>query len=228
MTFVWTFGGGFGIFLPYFMSGYEIGGCMTKLTKTLIVVGIVVFTVGSVVSCVSGTYNGMVEQEERVTAQWAQVQNVYQRRFDLLPNLVSTVKGYAKHENETFTQLAEARAKAGGVTNIDSSVIDNPEKLAEFQKTQDSLSGALRRLLVVTENYPELKANQNFLALQDELEGTENRIAVERKKFNDFAQSYNTTIRRFPGAFLANLCGVKAKAYFSAATEAASAPKVEF
>lgn len=201
---------------------------MSKLTKTLVVIGIIVVVVGGIASCVSGTYNGMVEQEERVTAQWAQVQNVYQRRFDLIPNLVATVKGYAKHESDVFVQLAEARSKAGGVTNIDSSVTDDPEKLAEFQKMQDSLSGALRRLLVVTENYPELKANQNFLALQDELEGTENRISVERKKYNDLAQSYNTTIRRFPGAFFANMFGFKAKAYFNAASEAQTAPKIEF
>jgi len=177
---------------------------MSKLTKTLLVIGAIVVIIGGIASCVSGTYNGMVEQEERVTAQWAQVQNVYQRRFDLIPNLVATVKGYAKHESDVFVQLAEARSKAGGVTNIDSSVTDDPEK------------------------HPELKANQNFLALQDELEGTENRISVERKKYNDLAQNYNTTIRRFSGAFFANMFGFKAKAYFNAASEAQTAPKIEF
>ena len=166
--------------------------------------------------------------DEQVNAQWAQVENQYQRRYDLIPNLVATVKGFATHESEVYTQVAEARSKAGGIVNIDSSITDDPEKMAQFQKVQDSLGGALQRLLSVAENYPELKANQNFMALQDELEGTENRIAVERKRYNDAAQVFNTTIRKFPVVFMANTFGFKAKAYFKAAEESKSAPKVEF
>ena len=147
----------------------------------------------------------MVDMDEQVTAQWAQVENQYQRRYDLIPNLVSTVKGYAKQESDVFTQVAQARSKAGGMINIDESILNDPDKMAEFQKVQDSLGGALQRLLSVTENYPELKSNQNFLALQDELEGTENRISVERKRYNDTAKNYNTTIRKFPGNILAGM-----------------------
>ncbi len=199
-----------------------------KTKKTLIVVAIVLVVFGGLASCISKTYNNMVSMEEQVSAQWAQVENQYQRRYDLIPNLVSTVKGYAKQESDVFTQVAEARSKAGGMITIDESVLDNPEKMAEFQKVQDSLGGALQRLLSVTENYPELKSNQNFLALQDELEGTENRISVERKRFNDAAKTYNTTIRKFPGTILAGIFGFSQKAYFTAVQEASAAPKVEF
>lgn len=173
-------------------------------------------------------YNGLVELDEQVNAQWAQVENQYQRRYDLIPNLVSTVKGAASHETELYTQVAEARAKAGGVIQIGDSILEDEEKFAEFQKAQDSLGGALQRLLSVTENYPELKTNQNFLALQDELEGTENRIATERKRYNDIAQKYNSSIRKWPGVLFADKMGLKAKAYFTAATEAAAAPVVKF
>ncbi|MBD5407267.1 MAG: LemA family protein [Treponema sp.] len=179
-------------------------------------------------SCVSGTYNSMIELDEQVKQQWAQVENQYQRRYDLIPNLVETVRGYAKHESDVLTQVTEARASVGGMIKIDESILEDEEKMAQFQKIQDSLSGALQRLLSVTENYPELKANQNFLALQDQLEGTENRISIERKRYNETAQEYNTKIRRFPNAFIANMFGFKTKAYFSAAVEAQTAPKVEF
>ncbi len=199
-----------------------------KTKKTLIVVAIVLVVFGGLASCISKNYNNMVSMEEQVSAQWAQVENQYQRRYDLIPNLVSTVKGYAKQESDVFTQVAEARSKAGGMITIDESVLDNPEKMAEFQKVQDSLGGALQRLLSVTENYPELKSNQNFLALQDELEGTENRISVERKRYNDAAKAYNTTIRKFPGTILAGIFGFSQKAYFTAVQEASAAPKVEF
>lgn len=199
-----------------------------KTKNTLIVVAIILVLVGSLASCISKTYNNMVDMDEQVTAQWAQVENQYQRRYDLIPNLVSTVKGYAKQESDVFTQVAQARAKAGGMINIDESILNDPDKMAEFQKVQDSLGGALQRLLSVTENYPELKSNQNFLALQDELEGTENRISVERKRYNDTAKNYNTTIRKFPGNILAGMVGFSQKAYFSAVQEASSAPKVEF
>lgn len=199
-----------------------------KLRNKLIGIGIVLVVLFGVYSCFTGNYNNLVTMDEKVNGQWAQVENQYQRRYDLIPNLVATVKGYASHESEVYTQVAEARAKAGGVVNIDSSITDDPEKLAQFQKVQDSLGGALQRLLSVAENYPELKANQNFLALHDELEGTENRIAVERKRYNDAAQEFNTAIRKFPTVFMANTFGFKTKAYFKAAEETKTAPKVEF
>ncbi|RKX86079.1 MAG: LemA family protein [Spirochaetes bacterium] len=173
-------------------------------------------------------YNKMVTLDEGVSAAWAQVENVYQRRMDLIPNLVETVKGYAAHEQDTFTELAEARSRAGGVMNIDEDLLNDPEAFARFQQTQDSLGTALQRLLVVTENYPELKANQNFLALQDQLEGTENRIAVERMRFNEAVRTYNTTIRRFPQSIIANMTGFEKKPYFESADGAETAPEVKF
>jgi LemA protein len=176
----------------------------------------------------AGTYNKMVSLDESVNSQWAQVENQYQRRFDLIPNLVSTVKGYAKHEESVFTEIAEARSKAGGVTQIDKSVLEDPAAFKNYQQVQNQLGASLQRLLVVSENYPELKADQNFLALQDELEGTENRIATERKRFNDGAQSLNTFIRKFPQNIIANMNGFKAKQYFTADSAAAKAPAVSF
>ncbi len=200
----------------------------TKTRNILIGLLITLAVIFSMYSCVSGTYNSMIELDEQVKQQWAQVENQYQRRYDLIPNLVETVRGYAKHESDVLTQVTEARASVGGMIKIDESILEDEEKMAQFQKIQDSLSGALQRLLSVTENYPELKANQNFLALQDQLEGTENRISIERKRYNETAQEYNTKIRRFPNAFIANMFGFKTKAYFSAAVEAQTAPKVEF
>lgn len=173
-------------------------------------------------------YNQMVTMEESVNAAWAQVENVYQRRMDLIPNLVETVKGYAAQEQETLTAVTEARSRAGGVMNVDENLLNDPEAFARFQQAQNSLGSALQRLLVVTENYPELKSNQNFLALQDQLEGTENRIAVERKRFNDAVRAYNTLIRRFPKNIIANMAGFERKNYFEAAAGAETAPKVEF
>ncbi len=173
-------------------------------------------------------YNRMVTLDEGVSAAWAQVENVYQRRMDLIPNLVETVKGYAAHEQDTFTELADARSRAGGVMNIDEDLLNDPEAFARFQQTQDSLGSALQRLLVVTENYPDLKANQNFLALQDQLEGTENRIAVERMRFNEAVRTYNTTIRRFPQSIIANMTGFDKKPYFESAAGAEVAPEVKF
>lgn len=199
-----------------------------KLRKSLIIIGIIAVLPFSCYSCVTGSYNSIVQMDEQVTAQWAQVENQYQRRYDLIPNLVSTVKGYAAHESEVFSQIAEARSKAGGIVNIDSSITDDPEKMAQFQKVQDTLGGALQRLLSISENYPDLKANQNFLALQDQLEGTENRIAVERKRYNDAARAFNTKIRSFPTVMFASNFGFKAKAYFTASEQAQTAPKVEF
>jgi len=173
-------------------------------------------------------YNRMVSLEENVTASWAQVENVYQRRMDLIPNLVETVKAYAEHEQDTFAAVTEARSQAGGVMNIDENLLNDPAAFARFQLAQDSLGSALQRLLMVTENYPELKANQNFLALQDQLEGTENRIAVERMRFNEAVRGYNTLIRRFPQVIVARIAGFEAKPYFESASGAETAPKVEF
>lgn len=168
----------------------------------------------------------MVEKQEAVTAQWAQVENVYQRRADLIPNLVATVKGYADFEQETLTAVIEARAKATGIT-VDPT---NPDasSIQQFQAAQDGLSSALSRLMVVVERYPDLKANQNFLELQAQLEGTENRISVERKKFNDTAREYNTYIRKFPNNLIAGMFDFDKKEYFEADAGAEKAPKVEF
>lgn len=171
-------------------------------------------------------YNSIVEKQEAVTAQWSQVENVYQRRADLIPNLVSTVKGYADFEQETLTAVIEARAKATSV-NVDPSKLD-ASSIQQFQAAQDGLSSALSKLMVVVERYPELKANQNFLELQSQLEGTENRIAVERKKFNEAAQDYNTYIRKFPNNMIAGMFDFEKKEYFEADKGAETAPKVEF
>ncbi|MFC2175618.1 LemA family protein [Bacteroidota bacterium] len=171
-------------------------------------------------------YNTMVEKQEAVTAQWSQVENVYQRRADLIPNLVATVKGYAAHEQEALIGVVEARAKATSV-NIDPSKLD-AASIQNFQAAQDGLSSALSKLMVVVERYPELKANQNFLELQSQLEGTENRIAVERRKFNETAQGYNTYVRKFPNNFVADIFGFEKKEYFEATKGAEEAPKVEF
>ncbi|HOS29577.1 MAG TPA: LemA family protein [Treponemataceae bacterium] len=176
----------------------------------------------------AGNYNSMVVKGEGVSGQWAQVQNQYQRRYDLIPNLVATVKGYASHESEVFTNIADARSKAGGVMQISDEVLNNPESFARFQQAQNDLGSALQRLLVVTENYPQLKADQNFLALQDQLEGTENRIATERKRFNDVVQDYNVFIKQFPRSIIANMSGFTAKEYFAANTDAQAAPAVQF
>ena len=171
-------------------------------------------------------YNRMVELDESVTAQWAQVENSCQRRADLIPNLVNTVKGYADFEQETLTQVIEARSKATGITVNPENL--NAESIQQFQAAQDGLGSALSRLMVVVERYPELKANQNFLALQSQLEGTENRIAVERRKFNEATRGYNTYIRRFPKNIVASIFGFDKKGYFEAAEGSEVAPKVEF
>jgi len=181
------------------------------------------FAVLSLSSC---GYNTMVRLDEQVTAQWAQVENVYQRRSDLIPNLVSTVKGAANFEQETLTQVIEARAKASSI-NVDASNL-TPESVAQFQAVQGQLSQSLGRLLATVEAYPQLKANQNFLELQAQLEGTENRITVERQKFNTVTQEYNSKIRTFPNNLTAGMFGFKAKGYFQAEAGANTAPKVEF
>lgn len=191
---------------------------MKKLSLLLLIAGSM-----SLQSC---QYNSMVSKEEAVTAQWSQVENVYQRRADLIPNLVSTVKGYADFEQETLTGVIEARAKATSVT-IDPSKLD-ANSIQQFQAAQDGLSSALSKLMVVVERYPELKANQNFLELQSQLEGTENRITVERKKFNEVAQDYNTYIRKFPNNMIAGMFDFEKKEYFEAKEGAEAPPKVEF
>lgn len=171
-------------------------------------------------------YNSMVKMDEGVQTAWSQVENVYQRRADLIPNLVSTVKGYAEHEKSTLEGVIEARAKATQTT-IDPKNM-TPQALQQFQDAQGELSNALGRLMVVVEKYPDLKANQNFLALQEQLEGTENRIAVERKKFNETAQQYNTNIRKFPKNLIAGMFSFEKKPYFEAKEGADVAPEVKF
>lgn len=187
----------------------------------LFVIGILIIPLLS--SC---GYNKMVELDEGVGAQWAQVENAYQRRADLIPNLVNTVKGYADFEKETLTQVIEARSKATSVT-IDPSNL-NAQTIQNFQAAQDGLSSALSRLMVVVERYPDLKANQNFLELQAQLEGTENRIAVERRKFNESTRQYNTYIRKFPKNLVAMIFNFEKKGYFEAEQGAEKAPEVEF
>jgi LemA protein len=181
-------------------------------------------------SCVGG-YNKLVGLDQAVDAQWAQVENAYQRRADLVPNLVETVKGAAKFEKDTFTAVTQARAQVGQVSaQATEKIANDPEALKRFQQAQDGLSSALSRLLVVSEKYPDLKATQGFRDLQVQLEGTENRIAVERMRFNEAAQAYNTARNRFPTVVIASLFGSKfpQKAYFQAQAGAATAPHVQF
>lgn len=180
----------------------------------------------AVVALSSCGYNDIIEKQEKVSGAWAQVQNVYQRRSDLVPNLVATVKGAADFEKQTLTEVMEARAKATQVTLKADEL--TPEKVKQFQQAQQGLSSALARLMVVSENYPNLKANQNFLDLQSQLEGTENRITVERMKFNEAVQDYNTYIQKFPTNLTAKMFTFEKKGYFEADASAQKAPKVEF
>ncbi len=175
---------------------------------------------------IKGMYNSMVSRDEAVSQAWAQVENVYQRRADLIPNLVATVKGYAEHESSTLEAVVNARAKATQATVDPSSLSE--EELTRFMSAQNELGTAIGRLLVSVERYPDLKANQNFLELQAQLEGTENRIAVERKKFNEVARSYNVAIRRFPNNIFAGMFGFEKKGYFEAAEGAEQVPEVSF
>lgn len=191
--------------------------------KRLIILVLGLFVTLSFSSC---GYNTLVNLEENVSGKWAQVENAYQRRADLIPNLVNTVKGAADFEQETLTQVIEARAKATSVT-VDPSNL-TPEAIAEFQQSQDALSQSLGRLLVSVERYPELKANQNFLELQAQLEGTENRISAERRAFNEATQEYNSAVRRFPNNIMAGIFGFKQKGYFTAEAGASQAPEVQF
>ena len=195
---------------------------ITKRQSTLLIVGLIAIALIS--GC--GSYNRMIEMDEAITGQWAQVETAYQRRADLIPNLVNTVKGYADFEQETLTQVIEARAKATSV-NINPENL-NPQAIQQFQAAQDGLSSALSRPMVVVERYPDLKANQSFLDLQQQLESTENRIAVERRKFNDATRNYNTFIRRFQKNIIASIFGFETKGYFEAAEGSEQAPTVEF
>lgn len=187
---------------------------------------ITLVAIAAVVLWFVGAYNGMVTAEEGVDTAWSQVENVYQRRADLIPNLVATVKGYAQHESETLEGVVNARAKATQTT-VDPENL-TPEALEEFNKAQGELGSALGRLLAVTEAYPDLKANENFKELQAQLEGTENRIATERMKFNETAKEYNTMIRKFPKSILASVFGFEKKPYFEAQAGAEKAPEIQF
>lgn len=192
-----------------------------KRSTIFIIVAVVAVVVWAV-----GSYNSLVKMEEGVEGAWAQVENVYQRRADLIPNLVSTVKGYAAHESETLEGVIAARSKATQIT-VDPQDL-SPEALQKFQAAQGELGSALGKLLAITENYPDLKANQNFLELQSQLEGSENRITVERQKFNETAKKYNTIIRQFPKNIFAGIFGFEKKPYFEAKEGADVAPVVEF
>jgi len=174
-----------------------------------------------------GVYNNLITSEQNVVKQWSQVENQYQRRADLIPNLVNTVKGYANFEKQVLTDVVEARSRVGQF-NVTPEVLNDPQSFQKFQAVQGELSSALSRLLAVVENYPELKANENFLQLQAQLEGTENRISVERKRFNETVQEYNVAIKRFPATILASIFGFGEKQYFSATPGAEVPPKVEF
>ena len=201
---------------------------MKKSWLVLGCLGLVGAFVLMVVLAGGAVYNGLVGRSQEVDKQWAQVQNVYQRRADLIPNLVNTVAGAANFEKSTLTEITEARASVGQVRLDPNRAPDDPARLDEFQKAQDHLSSALSRLLVVAERYPDLKATGNFRDLQAQLEGTENRITVERQKFNEAVQRYNTSVKSFPTVFLAGALGFQAKPYFAAREGADTPPKVEF
>lgn len=193
------------------------------MTKHISITALIIFILLGIY--MGGAYNQLVNQSQQVQASWAQVQNVYQRRLDLIPNLVSTVKGYTKHERETLEAVTKARA---AIREASPSAIPDTQKIAQIDQTQTALNSALGRLLVVVERYPDLKASQNFMALQVELAGTENRIAVERQRFNQSAQIYNMTIHQFPKNIVARLFGFNPTAYFQAHQNAQEAPNVTF
>lgn len=196
---------------------------MKKTIKKIIMAVVAVLMVQSLTSC---NYNSLVEKRQQVDQSWAQVENQYQRRADLIPNLVNTVKGYSSHESETLTKVTEARAKATGITlNADNLTEEN---LAKYTAAQNELSAALKSLLAVSEAYPDLKANQNFMALQSQLEGTENRIATERKRYTEAVMEYNTAISKFPTMIYAGWFGFKEKPQFKAEAGAEKAPEVQF
>lgn len=196
------------------------------MNKKLITIGAIVAFVALLVIWSVSSYNSLVTMDESVSTSWGNVENQYQRRADLIPNLVNTVKGYAAHEKSTFQAVVEARSKATQMT-IDADNL-TPEKIAAYQKAQGEVGAALSRLLAITEAYPELKANQNFQELQAQLEGTENRISVERKRFNNTAKEFNTKIRKFPTNIVAGMFGFEKRPYFEAEEGANKAPEVKF
>jgi len=199
-------------------KGLVVGlGCLAIIIIAVVILGFSAW----------GTYNSMVTSKVAVDTAWSQVENVYQRRADLIPNLVATVKGYASHEKEVFESVAASRSQVGSI-KLSPEMLNNPAELQKFQQAQSGLTGALSRLLAVAENYPELKANQNFLELQSQLEGSENRIALERKRFNEVAQEYNTRIQRFPGKIFAKLFGFSTRPFFESAPDSDIAPTVDF
>jgi len=193
----------------------------------LIVVGVIVLIVVLGFATLFGVYNGFVAADQAVSEKWAQVQNVYQRRADLIPNLVETVKGFAAQEKTVLEAVTQARASAGSI-KATPELLNDPAAFKKFQEAQSQLGGALSRLLVTVERYPELKSNQNFLALQSQLEGTENRITVERQRFNEAVRDFNTRIKVMPGALVARLMGFKEKPFFESAPGSETVPKVKF
>ncbi len=195
-------------------------------TVLIFVAVIAVVAIGAIMYGV-GQYNRVIAMDEQVKSQWAQVENVYQRRADLIPNLVATVKGYAAHESEVLETVTASRAQVGSV-RVTPDILNNPAEFQKFQQAQAGLSSALSRLMLVVERYPDLKANQNFLELQSQLEGTENRINNERRKFNESAQLYNTRIKQFPATLVARFFGFNDKAYFQSAPGSEKAPTVNF
>ncbi len=198
--------------------------------KTIIILAIlggIVLLVLLLVGWMTGIYNSLVKSDEGVNQAWAQVQNQYQRRFDLIPNLVEVVKGYTAHEKEVFEKVAEARASVGKL-QVTPEILNNPQLFQKFQEAQSQLSSWLSRLLAVAENYPQLKANENFLQLQSQLEGTENRIAIERMKFNQVVQEYNIKVRTFPTSIIAGMFGFSQKQYFQPEQGTEKVPKVSF
>ena len=197
------------------------------LVIVLVVIGVLVVIVGGGVVWAVGINNSLVRSEQDVNEKWAQVQNVYQRRADLIPNLVETVKGFATQERIVLEEVTRARASATGI-QLTPEALNDPKAMERFQAAQQQLTGALSRLMVSVERYPELKSNQNFLALQTQLEGTENRIAVERRRFNESVREYNTALRLFPGSIVANMNGFRPKTFFEAAPDAATPPRVKF
>jgi LemA protein len=198
------------------------------MKKGLIVLIVIVILIIAVYAMFKNYYNKFVTLEEGVNQKWAQVENVYQRRADLIPNLVEVVKGYASHERETLEAVTNARAKVGGQINVGSDILNNPEAFAQFQQAQGSLTAALQRLMVVVERYPNLKADQRFADLQIQLENTENRISVERGRFNEEVQKYNTAVRLFPANVLAGIFGFQQKTYFKSEPGSEKVPQVKF
>ncbi len=207
------------------MIAIYTGGKMKKGYIVLLVIGVLILA-GYLMF--KNSYNRFVILEEGVNQKWAQVENVYQRRADLIPNLVEVVKGYASHERETLEAVVNARSKVGGQVNLGSDVVNNPETFAKFQQAQGALTSALQRLMVVVERYPDLKADQRFADLQTQLEGTENRISVERGRYNESVQQFNTAIRVFPANVLAGIFGFSQKNYFQADAGSEKAPQVKF